>query len=262
MSVFDQLGEGVFRRRYESLDLNVGVVLGEEGLLIVDTRSTLAEAYELSRELTELSSLPVRWIVNTHWHWDHTFGNSVFTDAVIWGHDRCRDALIDRGDEMKDGALRWFPDRVDEFAAVDIVAPQNTFAEKASVAIGREVSLTYHGLGHTDADILVNVADADVTFAGDLVEESAPPAFGDSYPVMWPLTLRLAMDSMLEVIVPGHGDVVDRSFVRTQHDELVAGAELATRCVERDLDLDEAAGLGPFSEQVMKSALTRALEVA
>jgi glyoxylase-like metal-dependent hydrolase (beta-lactamase superfamily II) len=76
--MFDQLADGVYRRRYESLDLNVGVVLGEEGALIVDTRASHVEADELLDELRTLTSLPVRWVIDTHWPWDHTFGNARF----------------------------------------------------------------------------------------------------------------------------------------------------------------------------------------
>ena len=76
--MFDELADGVFRRHYESLDLNVGVVLGDEGSLIADTRASHVEADELLDELRRLTSLPVLWVIDTHWHWDHTFGNARF----------------------------------------------------------------------------------------------------------------------------------------------------------------------------------------
>ena len=262
MSVFDELGDGVFRRRYESLDLNVGVVLGEDGVLLVDTRSTTAEGAELEREVRLLTTKPVRWVVNTHWHWDHTFGNSVFREAEVWGHERCAETLRERPDEMREGAAKWFPDRREEFDAVEIVPPSKTLVNSASLAIGREILLGFHGLGHTDSDLIVDVADAQVCFAGDLVEEGAPPSFGDSYPLSWPLTLRLASDSMSATVVPGHGDVVDKTFVAGQHAELVAVAELASQCIGESLTVDEAVAAGPYPESVMRSAIGRAIEVS
>lgn len=108
--MFDQLGEGVYRRRYESLDLNVGVVVGDDAVLVVDTRSTRREAEELLGELRQLTSLPVRWVVNTHWHFDHTFGNGVFADVEIWGHELCQIALAERGQDMLAGVREWFPE--------------------------------------------------------------------------------------------------------------------------------------------------------
>ena len=133
--MFDQLGEGVYRRRYESLDLNVGVVMGDDGLLIVDTRASHRQADELRDELRALSPNPVRWVINTHWHWDHTFGNAVFGTADIWGHQNCLVALRDRGDEMKTSAKTWIPQEyhpvIDE---VEITPPKSTFAERASLS--------------------------------------------------------------------------------------------------------------------------------
>lgn len=261
--MFDEIGEGVFRRRYESLDLNVGIVIGDDGVLVVDTRASQREAFELRDQLAQFTSLPVRWVVNTHWHWDHVFGNAVFPEAEIWGHELCQIALAERGEEMKPAALEWLSeDRWEEIDEVEIVPPSKIFSDKASIDIGRVVDLRYHGFGHTDADIVVLVPDSDVAFFGDLVEEGAPPSFGDSYPVSWPLALRLAMNEMPDTVVPGHGGVVGPGFVRSQHEELVAVAELATRFVTGDVGLDEAAASGPYGAEVMESDLIRAQAVA
>jgi len=255
--VFDQVGEDVYRRRYESLDLNIGVVLGEEGVLIIDTRSTHREAAELIDDLGTLTRLPVRWVVNTHWHWDHAFGNALFTDAEIWGHDLCVPALETLGDRMKQDARRWMPpETLADIDAVEVVAPDHTFSESATIAIGREVDLTYHGLAHTDADIIVRVPDVGVAFFGDMIEEGAPPNFGDSHPELWPATLRQAALEFPTAAVPGHGDVVDERFVLTQIEELEAVASLARAYANGD---DSALTRpGPYPADVMASALKRA----
>lgn len=260
--VFDELAEGVFRRRYESLDLNIGVVIGEDGVLVIDTRSTEREAAELRDELAGLTQKPVRWVVNTHWHWDHAYGNAVFEDAEIWGHELCQIALETHGEEMKAAAKKWLPEAShEEIDRVRIVPPTKTFAERATVAIGRSVDLSYHGFGHTDNDIIVTVPDGGVAFFGDLIEEGAPPNFGDSHPVAWPLTLRLASESLPPTIVPGHGDVVGPGFVDSQHQELVEVAELSARFVAGEVGLEEACALGPYGVDVMRSALLRAQAV-
>lgn len=261
--MFDHLGDGVFRRRYESLDLNVGVVIGEDGVLVVDTRSSLREAAGLIDDLAQLTDLPVKWVVNTHWHFDHTFGNGAFRHCEIWGHELCQIALTRRSTEMKRSAIEWLgPERADEVEEVEVVPPGRIFSERASLDIGRRVEMAYFGFGHTDSDIVVSIPGSDVAFFGDLVEEGAPPVFGDGYPLAWPLTLRLASESPPGAIVPGHGDVVDPDFVRIQHEELVAVAELSIRFVDGEIGLDDAAGSGPYPEQVMRSALLRAQAVA
>lgn len=257
--MFDHLGDGVFRRRYPSLDLNVGAILGDEGALIVDTRASWKEADELASELRSITDLPVRWVVNTHWHWDHTFGNSRFSSADIWGHELCRIALEQHGREMKETAIGWMGERHEEdIRETSIHPPSETFAEEVSLDIGRRVVLRYHGFGHTDADIAVHVPDAGVVFMGDLVEESAPPAFGDSHPIDWPVTLDTAIQELPAVVVPGHGDVVDPKFVRSQQALLTEVASLATKFINGGIGLDEASGHGPYPPETMRTAMLRA----
>jgi glyoxylase-like metal-dependent hydrolase (beta-lactamase superfamily II) len=259
--MFQQIGDRVFRRRFESLDLNVGVVIGDDGILVIDTRSTHREALELKEELATLSKLPVRWVINTHWHWDHTFGNAMFPEAEIWGHELCESAMNRFGDIMRATTKEWLPE--EQHADVDevvITPPNNSFSDRASLQIGRSVDMTYHGLGHTDADIIIRTGD--VAFFGDLLEEGAPPSFGDSYPVSWPLTLRLASENLPGTIVPGHGDVVGPEFVATQTEELSVVADLASRLVSGEIELDEAVGTGPYEEETMRAALLRAQVVA
>lgn len=260
--MFDQLGVGVFRRRYDSFDLDVGAVIGEDGVLVVDTRASHHQADQFREELRTLTSLPVRWVVDTHYHWDHTFGNARFSGAEIWGHVACRDALARLGDDMKEGAKAWLPpEQHAEIDEVVITPPTHTFATRVSIDIGREVVLTHHGLAHTNSDVVISVPDASVSFVGDIVEESAPPNFGDSFPLTWPLTLRLAIDEMHGTVVPGHGDVVDLAFVRHQHQELVGVAELASQVINDEISIEEAADRGPYPGQVMVTAINRAVEV-
>ena len=114
--------------------------------------------------------------------------------------------------------------------------------------------LAHHGLGHTDADIVVEVPDAGVLFLGDLVEESAPPAFGDAYPLEWPATLGRI--ELTDTMVPGHGDMVDRPFVLGQLEDLEAVARLA-REVFDGRDPASAAAEGPYPAKVMRTAFDR-----
>jgi glyoxylase-like metal-dependent hydrolase (beta-lactamase superfamily II) len=259
--MFDQLADGVYRRRYESLDLNVGVVLGEEGALIVDTRASHVEADELLDELRTLTSLPVRWVIDTHWHWDHTFGNARFPGAEIWGHERCRKAMVELGDSMKEDAAAWLPDRLEEITEVVITPPNRVFDSGARIELGRVVvELSYHGQGHTDADIVVTVGE--VSFMGDLLEEGAPPVFDDGFPMSWPGTLGSAAGVGSAIFVPGHGDTMDRAGAAAQLEEIRAVADLARRCVEEGLPVVDAALLGPYPTEVMISALERALVVS
>jgi glyoxylase-like metal-dependent hydrolase (beta-lactamase superfamily II) len=262
MSMFDELADGVFRRRYDSLDINVGVVLAEDGVLIVDTRASHAEADELAVELRTLTRLPLRWVVDTHWHWDHTFGNARFPDAEIWGHELCRQAMLERGDSMKDDAAAWLPDRRPEFDDVVITPPGSVFTDTEVVDMGsRSVTLSYHGPAHTDADIVIGVDGTGVVFVGDLLEEGSPPVFDDGFPLSWPSTLAAVLAKQDPLIVPGHGDVMDQTSARLQLGEIEDVAEIARRCLTEGLPVAEGARSGPYPEEFMLPALRRALKV-
>ena len=140
--------------------------------------------------------------------------------------------------------------------------PERTFADTATVEIepgGRTVELAYLGRGHTDNDIVVRVADADVLFAGDLLEADATPYFGDAYPIDWPLTVERLVDLVTGAVVPGHGTIGDRGFAVRQMSEFRAVAELA-RLVHRGvIGIDAAVLRTPYPADTALEPLTRAL---
>ena len=258
MSVFQELGDGVLRRRYEFLDLNIGVVIGEEAVLLVDSRASHRQADRLRDELVTLTDLPVGWVINTHFHWDHTWGNARFPEAALWGHERCRSEMIDNGEAARRSVLEWISaEHHDAVNEVVITPPTETFASSALIDIGgRVVELRYHGLGHTNSDIVVRVVDAGVLFVGDLIEQGAPPAFGDSYPLDWGQTL----DSIVleATMVPGHGDVVDATFVAGQQAEIEEIADAAREGHAEDAAVESLITNGPYPAETMRQAFTRA----
>ncbi len=89
-------------------------------MLVIDTRASHREADELIDEIEAFTNLPVAWLVNTHWHWDHAFGNSRFPGAEIWGHRLCREALIDLGAEMVEEVADMFREDGNDTMADDI----------------------------------------------------------------------------------------------------------------------------------------------
>lgn len=240
--VWQELGDGIYRQRYESLDLNVGLILSEDAALVIDSRATHGQAEALRDDITSLTPLPVTHLVNTHHHWDHTFGNAVFSCEII-GHERCRSTLIERGEAMREMLLdaEWMPaEAKPHFEAVVITPPEVTFETSLVLSLGeRPITLTHLGRGHTDNDIVIEVDD--VLFAGDLVEEGAPPQFGDAYPTHWLDTLDRLIDRSPGTIVPGHGDIVGVGFVETQREQIARAI----------------GGEAVFPDQIMKQLLTR-----
>ena len=257
---WQEVGERVFRRRYRSLDLNVGAVLGGDEVLVVDTRSFAAEAAELLADLRALTPLPCRQVVNTHAHFDHCFGNATLRPAAIWGHQRCVACLRTRGDREREHLLRWLPAVAGELDGLELDPPDRPVGDAGTdlQVGGRRVELRFCGRGHTDHDLVVVVPDAGVVFAGDLVEEGGPPVYGaDAFPLEWPGTIDRLLALAPPVVVPGHGDVVGHGFVRGQRQELAAMAGLCRRVAAGELAVEEAVRAAPFPAEAAREALAR-----
>lgn len=253
-------GDGVFSRRYESLDLNVGAIVCGDGVCVIDTRAHHNQARELIGHVTEISSLPIKWVINTHHHWDHTFGNGAFPDADIWGHERCAVALADYGQAMLARVKKMAPGHAASFDEVVITPPRFTMQDAVTVTFaGRSVELRHLGRGHTDNDIVVIVPDSGVVFAGDLIENGAPPSYGDAFPLEWPATAAALTDLVTDAVVPGHGAPADRSFAATQAEDIKAVADLARARHSDGMPARQAAAAGgPFPESTMAEAFARA----
>ena len=253
-----EIGDKVFVRRYAFFDQNIGVVLGRAETLVIDTRSTYAQAREIQADLRELTDAPVGVVVDTHGHFDHVFGNGIFRPATIWGHERCVTFMVRTGEARKRTIAVEEPTLADDLAEIVIDPPDRVFATHAQIEVGgREVMLRYLGRGHTDHDIVVEVPGTDIVFAGDLVENGNVPFFGDAYPLDWPATvaaLAVRVEPDGGVVVPGHGDHGGRALADAQAASLAAVAELAGRVEAGELTLDEAIATHPFPEQPAEDA--------
>lgn len=257
-----EIGDRVFVRRYRFYDQGIVAVLGGDTALVVDTRTTLAQAREILDDLRDLGSPRVGIVVNTHGHYDHVFGNAVFRPAVIWGHERCRTMIELTGEAQREKVSREMPALADELAEVVLDPPERVFADAATLDLGgREIRLAYLGRGHTDNDIVVSIPDADVLCAGDLLENGAPPWFGDGYPMDWPGTVEgvLAMTGDPTVVSPGHGDHAGRAFVEASLAQFRAIASLASRVHAGDLDLEAGIAAAPFAADAAREPIERAL---
>lgn len=220
-----EIGPGVSVRRYRELELSVGLVLGAERALVIDTRGDDRQGAELFAAVRELTGLPLV-VAITHAHFDHCFGTDAFLPAPVHAHPRCRSALRRTMDEQRATWVAHYREQGDDATAEALAAtvpPLPTAPAPATLDLGgRCVELLHLGRGHTDHDLLVEVADAGIVFAGDLVEQSGPPMVGpDAVPAEWAATLDALLARAPRLVVPGHGDPVDAAFVATQRDLLL-----------------------------------------
>jgi glyoxylase-like metal-dependent hydrolase (beta-lactamase superfamily II) len=229
MHPWHEVGDGVFIRRYPFLDQTIGAIIGSERVLVLDTRSTTQQAREVIADLRQLTRLP--WVVaNTHVHFDHAFGNAAFRPCEIWSHKGCAEALRVHGQAQRENVSRWVPDLAVDLGRTPLDAPDRTFETETTLDLGgRVVELRHLGRAHTDHDIVLLERETGVVFAGDLVEQGAPPGFEDSFPLDWPAALGMLLDLVDGVVVPGHGEPVSRDFVEGQLAEIAYLAETARR---------------------------------
>ncbi len=271
MAGFNEVADRVWVSRYPWLDVNVSMVAGEAGLLVLDTQASAALAREVVADLRRVSAQPVLWAVNSHEHWDHTFGNGVLQaeGAELICHETAAETLPEHAAEVRAAAAEEDDPRYAAVAATEVVVPERTFSSAISLDLGdRFVELVHPGRGHTAGDLVVRVPDADVVLAGDLVEQSEngnAPGFGeDCFPMEWPLTLDvvLGLTTRASVVVPGHGAVVDREFVEQQRNDIGIVAETIRDLATRGVRLEDAVAAAewPYPRDMLTRAVRRGYE--
>jgi glyoxylase-like metal-dependent hydrolase (beta-lactamase superfamily II) len=247
---FQEIADRVWLARYEWWDVNVTLIGGSAGLVVVDTHASAVAAREVVEDVRRLGFGPVTRIVNTHEHFDHTFGNAELRAAYgavpIHATEEAASRTAPAGERAKRayGADPGDP-RAAEIVATEIVPADTTFASVAAIDLGdRLVELAHPGRGHTGGDLVVRVPDADVVLAGDLLEESAPPVFGhDCYPLDWPTTVDVLLGMLTpgSIVVPGHGVPVERAWVEQQRNDLAWVTSNIRELAGRGVPADQAA---------------------
>jgi glyoxylase-like metal-dependent hydrolase (beta-lactamase superfamily II) len=220
-----EVADRTFARRHEELDLTTGLVVGDGGCLVIDTRGDHVQGAELAAAVREITPHPWQ-VVITHPHFDHCWGTSEFLPCDVWAHENFR---IDP-DDQKIWANRYRTQGKEDIAAAiettTLVPPTKFFTARTELDVGgRTVVLHHFGPAHSFADTVVHVPDVDVVFAGDLVEvpELTDESFGDGDVTNWPDVLDRLLALEPAVVVPGHGYPVGKDFVAAQREALTAG---------------------------------------
>jgi glyoxylase-like metal-dependent hydrolase (beta-lactamase superfamily II) len=219
-----EVASGVLLTVAEPDSVNLGLVVGSERALLVDTGSSPAQGRAVRDSLSAVVGVGLTAVVLTHWHHDHAFGLAAFADLETIAHESVRDRL-------GSAAARAEADRLGVDPA-ELALPSREIVVAVALDLGgRRVEIAHLGRGHTDGDVVVVVPDADLVFAGDLIESAGPPSFGpDSVPDEWAGTLDglIGLMTTRTVAVPGHGDPVNREFVFEQRGRIAAQAARPT----------------------------------
>jgi glyoxylase-like metal-dependent hydrolase (beta-lactamase superfamily II) len=186
---------------------NAGFVIGDDGVIVIDTFSSLEAAKLLLAEIHRQTTLPVKFVINTHYHLDHVAGNGIFADAgaVVVAHRNVRGWIHTENLRLLGTFL------TPELKALTeaVVAPIVVYDQGVDLHLGaREIQVRSFP-GHTGGDSIAVIPDARIVFAGDLLWHGMLPNLVDASTQPWIETLDtlLAQSDPGYTFVPGHGDV-------------------------------------------------------
>jgi len=188
--------------------VTAGAITGPQWAVVIDTLATPEETLTMRSFIEETLGVPVRYVINTHHHADHTWGNCFFPGATVISHALCRELMELRGPASLESARRQNP----AFRQVKLVYPHLTFeGGDLSLRIGKKNLILTHTPGHSRDGISVLVEEDRVLFAGDAFLPL--PYVLDGDPDVLSETIRKIGKMGLENIIQGHGDIILRGEI-------------------------------------------------
>jgi len=209
---------------------NAGFVIGDDGVLVIDTFENEAAAKQLLAEIRKLTTLPIKFVVNTHYHLDHVAGNAVFEQAgaVVMAQRNVFHWIHTEN-------LKFFGKNIkpEQKAMVEgLAVPKVLYDSDLDVLLGSREILVHVFPGHTGGDSVVMIPDAKVVFCGDLFWRKTLPNLIDASTEQWMETLdslQTPVPSAAVVYVPGHGDPGDFHDVEDFRSYLADVRELVSK---------------------------------
>jgi len=261
-------------------DPNSGVIVGDDGVMVIDTQATPGMAEDVIRRIREVTDKPVKYVLLTHYHAVRVLGASAYKAQEIIASQATLEMIRERGAQDMASEIGRFP-RL--FRAVETIPgltwPTVTFERQMTLWMGKlEVQIIHVGAGHTRGDTIAWLPSEKVLFSGDLVEFNAGIYAGDAQLEEWPATLDKLRALGPEKLVPGRGPALvtpaeceqgiafTQDFVRALYacGKEGAGAGWNLNQVYRHArqKLDPAYGKYPIYEHCMPFDVTRALDEA
>ena len=249
-TTFAKLGDGLYCLTAEG-DPNSGMIIGDDGVMVVDARATPVLARELIERIRGVTDKPIKYVLLSHYHAVRVLGASAYGAQHIIASQGTYELIRERGQQDFDSEAQRFP-RL--FRAVETVPgltwPTVVFDRNLTLFMGkREVQILHLGKGHTKGDTIAWLPKEKVLFSGDLVEYGAAPYCGDAHFREWQETLEKLRALGAEKLVPGRGEAltsaaeVNRAIDETQGflRDMTRAVEAGVRAGRRLKDVYDAA---------------------
>jgi glyoxylase-like metal-dependent hydrolase (beta-lactamase superfamily II) len=209
---FAKLSEGVYAYTAEG-DPNTGIIIGDDSVMVIDTQATPTMAADVIRRIREVTDLPIKHVVLSHYHAVRVLGASAYQPENIYASRNTYDLIVERGQQDFESELGRFPRLFADVSSVPgLTWPNIVFDKHLTVFMGkREVQIMHVGKGHTKGDTVVWLPKEKILFSGDQVEYGATPYTGDAYHEEWPSTLDKLLALNPEKLVPGRGEALQTS---------------------------------------------------
>jgi glyoxylase-like metal-dependent hydrolase (beta-lactamase superfamily II) len=296
-----KLADGIYTIRHKDApdtfpQGNTTVIIGDREVLVVDSCYLPSSAREDIADIKKWTNKPVRYLVNTHWHFDHTMGNGTYWDAfpglnIIAHVETARQStgynpgwferFPRRGDRMKqtleagkdgngkvltEGERKEYSDAIagiapvqEEFKSIVDRNPNLTFDSEMIVDLGnREVRIMHLGRGNTAGDAIIFLPKEKIIMTGDLVVHPVPYMFG-GYPRDFGTTLRRLDQLNFETMIPGHGEVMRADNARAYVRLLIDFIEAVTQQVSSET---HRLGSGAANLPAIREAVQKNIDVA
>jgi glyoxylase-like metal-dependent hydrolase (beta-lactamase superfamily II) len=272
---FEKVADGVYYATASgtmTVGANSPIIVTDSEAIVIDSEITPAAARALIADLKAVTDKPVKYVIDSHYHYDHAFGNQVFgPDVQIIGHENTRKRLL--GNTMEQytylSSVEPVPARVaalreriaketdpqqkallerqvanslaylEQVKEIKVTPPGVTLDRRMTLYRGgREIRLMYFGRGHTDTDLVVYLPKEKIVCTGDLME-SVISYMGDAFATDWPATLDRLMELDFDTVMPGHGVVFKgkqriQEFQRYVREVLKQAADLKQAGVTAD----------------------------
>jgi glyoxylase-like metal-dependent hydrolase (beta-lactamase superfamily II) len=205
-------------------DPNTGVIVGDDGVMVIDAQATPLMAREVIRRIRSVTSKPIKYVVLTHYHAVRVLGASAYKAEHIIASEATLGLIRERGAADMKSEIGRFPRLFRGAGTIPgLTWPTLTFRGELTLMMGKlEVKIVHAGAGHTGGDTIVWVPSQKVLFSGDLVEYEAGIYTGDAHLEVWPETLQKLRALKPQALVPGRGPALttpaacDRAIAYTQ----------------------------------------------
>jgi len=205
----ERVSENVFWFQSEVYaQVTAGVIVGPQWAVVIDTLALPEETLGMREFIEHELGVQVRYVINTHYHADHTWGNCFFPGATVIAHAKCRELLIEYGIPSLEAARKQNPN----LKQVKIVLPHMTFASgELTMRVGKKNLIFSQAFGHSEDGISVLVEEDRVLFAGDAFMSLPYVVDGDIDEMI--SSIKRIGRLGLENIIQGHGDIILRGEI-------------------------------------------------